>query len=326
MAKISIIIPVYYNEPNLQPLYKDLQEKVLYNLDEYEIVMVDDGSGDDSWVEMKKLAEIDKNIKLIKLSRNFGSHSAILAGYLNCSGDCAVIKAADLQEPSQLILDMFESWKKGNKVVLAVRSDREEGFSQKMFSNTYYWLIRKFVIKTMPKGGFDCFLIDRKVIEVLRLLDEKNSAITLQILWSGFKTDKIYYVRKAREVGKSRWTLSKKIKLVIDSMMGFSYFPIKFISGLGGFIFIGTFIYALYLLISSLIFGISVPGFATLAILVLIAFGTIMLTLGILGEYIWRGFDAARNRPPYIIDEIVEEKSDIIYRKDQIINNLTFKE
>lgn len=309
MPKLSIIIPVYYNEPNLKPLYKDLQEKVLCKLDEYEIVMVDDGSGDDSWKEMNKLSEIDNNIKLIRLSRNFGSHSAMLAGYLNCSGDCAVVKAADLQEPSELILEMFESWGKGNKVVLAVRSDREEGFSQKLFSNMYYWLIRKFVIKTMPKGGFDCFLIDRKVIEVLRLLDEKNSALTLQILWAGFKTDKIYYVRKAREIGKSRWTLSKKIKLVIDSMMGFSYFPIKFISGIGTLTFIGTFIYAIYLAIARLVFGISVPGFATLAILILIAFGTIMLTLGILGEYIWRGFDASRNRPPYIIDEMVSIKA-----------------
>jgi len=321
MAKLSIIIPVYYNEFNLNPLYEDLKEKVLCKLDEYEIILIDDGSGDGSWEEMKKLSKIDNNIKLIKLSRNFGSHSAILAGYLNCSGDCAVIKAADLQEPSELILDMFGSWKKGNRVVLAVRSDREEGFSQKMFSNMYYWLIRKFAVKTMPKGGFDCFLIDRKVIEVLRLFDEKNSAITLQILWAGFKTDKIYYVRKAREIGKSRWTLSKKIKLVIDSMMGFSYFPIKFISGVGAIIFIGTSIYATYLLISSLIFGIAVPGFATLAILILIAFGTIMLTLGILGEYIWRGFDATRNRPPYIIDEkqgIINEKYEL---PDEIFNN-----
>ncbi|MBW9157002.1 glycosyltransferase family 2 protein [Clostridium tagluense] len=310
MAKLSIIIPVYYNEPNMKILYKDLQEKVLCKLQEYEIVMVDDGSGDGSWEEMKKLYEMDNNIKLIKLSRNFGSHAAMLAGYLNCTGDCSVVKAADLQEPSELILDMFESWKKGNRVVLAVRSDREEGFFQKMFSNIYYWTIRKFAVRTMPKGGFDCFLIDRKVIEVLRLFDEKNSAITLQILWAGFKTDKIYYVRKAREIGKSRWTLAKKIKLVIDSMMGFSYFPIKFISGVGVAIFIGTCIYATYLLISSLLFGISVPGFATLAILILIAFGTIMLTLGILGEYIWRGFDAARNRPPYIIDEVVDKKID----------------
>lgn len=318
MSKLSIIIPVYYNEPNLQPLYQDLKEKVLCKLDEYEIVMIDDGSGDNSWVEMNKLAQIDDNIKIIRLSRNFGSHSAILAGYLNCTGECAVIKAADLQEPSEIILDMFNCWKKGNKVVLAVRSDREEGFFQKLFSNSYYWLIRKFVIKTMPKGGFDCFLIDRKVIEVLRLLDEKNSAITLQILWSGFKTDKIYYVRKAREIGKSRWTLGKKIKLVIDSMMSFSYVPIRFISGIGVTIFLGTFLYALYLIIARLVFGVSVPGFATLAILILITFGTIMLTLGILGEYIWRGFDAARNRPPYIIDELVDYKKTVINEKEYI--------
>lgn len=308
MSKLSIIIPVYYNEDNLQPLYLDLKEKVLTKLESYEIVMVDDGSGDNSWGEMKKIAQCDENVKLIKLSRNFGSHSAILAGYLNCTGDCAVIKAADLQEPSEIVIDMYESWKKGNKVVLAVRSDREESFSQKLFSNTYYWLIRKFAISSMPKGGFDCFLIDRKVIEVLRLLDEKNSAITLQILWSGFKTDKIYYVRKAREIGKSRWTLAKKIKLVVDSMMGFSFFPIRLISGVGATIFIIAIISAIYLVCTKLFLGISVAGWTSLMVLVLFSFGTIMLTLGILGEYIWRGFDAARNRPPYIIDEVMQNQ------------------
>ena len=250
MSKLSIIIPVYYNEMNMQPLYKDLKEKVLYRIDDYEIVMVDDGSGDTSWDEMQKLANKDAHIKLIKLSRNFGSHAAILAGYLNCSGDCAVVKAADLQEPSEIILDMYESWKKGNKVVLAIRQDREEGVRQKLFANIYYWLIRRFAISSMPKGGFDCFLIDRKVIEVLRLLDEKNSAITLQILWSGFKTDQIYYVRKAREIGKSRWTLKKKIKLVVDSMMSFSYFPIRLISGIGAITFFISILATIFLVSS----------------------------------------------------------------------------
>ena len=307
MSKLSIIIPVYYNEMNMQPLYKDLKEKVLYRIDDYEIVMVDDGSGDTSWDEMQKLANKDAHIKLIKLSRNFGSHAAILAGYLNCSGDCAVVKAADLQEPSEIILDMYESWKKGNKVVLAIRQDREEGVRQKLFANIYYWLIRRFAISSMPKGGFDCFLIDRKVIEVLRLLDEKNSAITLQILWSGFKTDQIYYVRKAREIGKSRWTLKKKIKLVVDSMMSFSYFPIRLISGIGAITFFISILATIFLVSSKLIYGVPVQGWTSLMILILFAFGTIMLTLGILGEYIWRGFDAARNRPPYIIDEKLED-------------------
>ena len=318
MAKLSIIIPVYYNELNLQSLYIDLADKVLDKLEDYEIVMIDDGSGDKSWEEMQKLKLKDSRIKLIKLSRNFGSHAAILAGYLNCSGDCAVIKAADLQEPSEMILDMYQSWKKGNKVVLAVRQDREEGRMQKIFSNTYYWLVRKFALSNMPKGGFDCFLIDRKVIEVLRLLDEKNSAITLQILWSGFKTDEVYYVRKTREIGKSRWTLAKKIKLVIDSLMGFSYFPIKLISAIGAITFGASILAAIFLICSKFIMGVPVQGWTSIMVLILFAFGTNMLTLGVLGEYIWRSFDASRNRPPYIIEEVMA-KEEIDNRDKKVV-------
>lgn len=307
MSKLSIIIPVYFNEDTLMLLYQDLKEKVLCKLEDYEIVMVDDGSADNSWEVIKEISVLDNKVIPIKLSRNFGSHAAILAGYANCIGDCGVVKAADLQEDSELILRMYESWKIGNKVVLAAREDREEGFFQKLFANTYYNLMRRFVMKNMPKGGFDCFLLDRKVIEVLKLLDEKNSAITLQILWSGFKTDIIYYVRKKREIGKSRWTLSKKIKLVIDSMMSFSYFPVRFISGFGAISFIVSSLWGTILVLNKLINGSVVSGWTTIVVLLLLSFGIIMLTLGILGEYIWRILDASRNRPPYIIDEIRKE-------------------
>lgn len=309
MSKLSIIIPVYYNADTLELLYEDMQEKLLQKLDSYEIVIVDDGSGDDSWNVMNKIMEKNPNVKLVKLSRNFGSHAASLAGLSVCTGDCATVKSADLQEPSELILQMYESWQKGNKVVLAVRSDREEGFFQKLFANTYYWLIRKFALENMPKGGFDCFLIDRKVIEVLKLLEEKNSAITLQILWAGFKIDRIYYIRKKREVGHSRWTLSKKVKLVVDSLVSFSFVPIRFMSVVGFLFFCFSILWGLFVLFGRIFGNIQVQGWTTLMILQLFSSGLIMLTLGILGEYIWRGMDAARNRPVYIIDKIEQQKS-----------------
>ena len=189
MAKLSIIIPVYYNEANLSLLYEDIREKIIKPaLFDYEIVMVDDGSGDNSWVEMEKIAALDKNVKIYHLSRNFGSHAAILCGLEHCTGDCAVVKAADLQEPTEIIPEMFTLWKEGYNVVLAIRKDREESGSQKFFANFYYWLVRTFALKQMPKNGFDIYLIDRKVINVLKLMDEKDSALTGQILWSGFKT------------------------------------------------------------------------------------------------------------------------------------------
>lgn len=300
-----MIIPIYYNADTIEACYKDLKEKVLDKLesDEYEVVMVDDGSKDTSWNIMKKIEQSEKNISLVKLSRNFGSHAACLAGLSVCTGDCATIKAADLQEPSQLILDMFESWKQGNNVVLAVRADRKEGFSQKMFANLYYWLIKKMVLKNMPSGGFDCYLIDRKVIEVLKNLDENNSAITLQILWAGFKTDMVYYIREERKSGKSRWTFSKKIKLVVDSVVSFSFVPIRVISIIGVLFLIGSCVWIVFLILFKIFAGINVDGWTSLMILILFSSGLIMFTLGILGEYIWRTTDAARKRPVYIIDE-----------------------
>ena len=302
--KISLIIPVYYNEGNLHPLYKDIQEKLYIHSEyEWEIIMVNDGSKDASYTVMKELAETDDRIKTYSLSRNFGSHAAILCGLAQCTGDCAVVKAADLQEPTEIVLEMIDSWKKGNNVVLAVRKDRQESKQQTLFANLYYWLVRKTALPQMPKGGFDVYLLDRKVIEVLMKLDEKNSALTGQILWSGFKTDQIYYIRLQREIGTSRWTLKKKIRLVSDTLFSFSTFPITLVAVIGTLSCIGAIIWAVVVFICKLAGLISVSGWTTLFMFNLFSFGVIMLTLAILGGYLWRTFDASRNRPPYIIEE-----------------------
>lgn len=302
--KISIIVPVYFNELNLKPLYENLRENVLTKLDcDYELIFVDDGSKDKSYQIMCELATLDLNIKTVKLSRNFGSHSAILAGYSICTGDCATSISSDLQDPPEIILEMLTSWKKGFKVVLAVRKERQDPLSQKMFSSIYYKTMKKFALPNMPKTGFDCSLIDRKVIDILNQMEEKNTTLMGQILWCGFKTDTVFYTRKKRDLGKSRWTFSKKVKLFADSILGFSYFPIRLISVLGFLFFICSVIWAIYILIMKLTGHIDVMGWTTLIILNLFSFGTIMMTLGILGEYIWRAFDATRKRPPFIIEE-----------------------
>lgn len=301
MSKLSIIVPVYYNELNLQPLYEDIKEKIIDIIDfEYEIIMVDDGSEDHSWDVIQNLIKLDSNIKGIRLSRNFGSHAAILCGLSHATGDCAVVKAADLQEPTELLLDMYEYWKQGNNVVLAVREDRED---KSFFSELYYWLTRKVALPKMPEHGFDVFLIDRKVIDVLERLDEKNSAITGQILWSGFKTAQINYVRRERKIGKSRWTLRKKIRLVSDTLFSFSTVPISFVTTIGFLSCVGSLLWALIVFITKLTMGINTEGFTTLFIFQLFSFGVIMMTLGLLGGYLWRTFDASRNRPVYIIEE-----------------------
>lgn len=302
--KVSIIIPIYYNEDNLKPLYADIKEKYIDKIDyEYEIVMVNDGSLDGSLNIMKELACLDKNIKVISLSRNFGSHAAMLCGLTNCTGDCAVVKSADLQEPTELLHEMVDSWLNGNNVVLACRASREESKRQVGFANLYYWLVRKTSLPDMPENGFDIYLIDRKVITVLENLDEKNSAITGQILWSGFKTGVIYYVRKAREIGESKWSLKKKIRLVSDTLFSFSTLPIRMLEIVGVLSFIVGSVWAIVVLICKLAGDIPVSGYTTLLIFNLFSFGITMISMGILGEYLWRTFDASRNRPTYIVEE-----------------------
>lgn len=302
--KVSVIIPVYHNKDNLIALYDSLKadfiDKIDYN---YEIVMVDDGSNDDSYSVMKVLASKDSNIKIYRLSRNFGSHSAILCGLEKSTGNCAVIKAADLQEPTELITRMVEKWGEGNNVVLAVREGREERGDKVFFANLYYWLVRKTALSNMPKNGFDVYLIDKKVINVLLALDEKNSALTGQILWSGFRTAIVLYVRKEREVGKSQWTLKKKVRLVTDTLFSFSMVPIKVVEGIGFFAFVGGIAWAVIEVIAKICGMIDVSGWVSLFIFNLVGFGIIMMTLGIIGEYLWRTFDSSRNRPPYIVED-----------------------
>lgn len=310
MFKLSIVIPVYYNELNLEPLYQDIQEKIVKQVDyDCEIIFVDDGSEDGSWRVIQELAAKDKNIVAVRLSRNFGSHAAILCGFSYATGDCAVMKAADLQEPTEMILEMVASWKKGNNVVLAVREDREEGKGQTFFANFYYRMVRKAALSSMPKGGFDIALLDRRVLEVLEKLDEKNSALTGQILWSGFKTGYVYYVRKSREIGESRWTLKKKVKLVSDTLYSFSTLPIAVVSIIGLLCFFGSSVWAILEFIFWAMGKITVAGWTTLFIFNLFSFGVIMLTLGVLGGYLWRAFDASRNRPTYIVEEEVKTEN-----------------
>ena len=308
MSKISIVVPVYYNEDTLMDLYEDMKAKILGEFSDYELVFVDDGSGDSSWEIMNQIAALDKNVRLVKLSRNFGEHAAIFAGLSVCTGDCAVTKQADLQEDSLIILEMFEKWKQGNKVVLAVRRSRDESKIKVFFANMYYALVRKFVNKNMPVGGCDCYLIDRKVIEVLERMDEKNSSLTLQVLWAGFKTENVYFDRKDREKGKSRWTLAKKVKLVLDSMMSFSYVPIRLMAVIGIVFNIGALALFISVIVEYFTKGTPIAGWSSLMCVVLCSFGLILLMLGILGEYLWRALDAARTRPTFIIDEEIVSK------------------
>ena len=207
-----------------------------------------------------------------------------------------------LSLPSELILDMLKSWQQGNNVVLALREAREEKTSQIGFANLYYKIVRLFALPSMPEHGFDNYLLDRKVINVLSSLDEKNSSLACQILWSGFKTGYVSYVRRARQIGESRWTLKKKLRLVTDTLYSFSTVPIQVVTSVGAISLTISVIWGLTVLVNRILNKITVPGWSLMFIFQLFSFGITMMTLGIWGEYLWRSFDASRKRPPYIIE------------------------
>lgn len=305
--KLSIVVPIYYNELNIPYTIPRLQnlENIIPNCD-FEFVFVDDGSKDNSFPLLLEAKSNDDRIKVIKLSRNFGSMSAIQAGLKFATGDCVGIIAADLQDPPEMFKDMVEHWRLGKKVVLATREDREESLSQKMFSNTYYYLLEKFALKGYPKGGFDFLLIDKQVVSEIVEIHEKNTNIMSLIYWLGHDQVQLPYVRQERKLGKSRWTLSKKVKLFIDSFVSFSYSPIRFMSLIGVFTAILSFLYGVFVVIGTLTGYIELQGWTTIIALITFLLGIIMIMLGIIGEYLWRILDESRERPSYVIDKTFE--------------------
>ena len=307
MSKLSIVVPVYFNELNLPETVPQLLalEPQLPGGMQLELVFVDDGSGDRSLELLREQqARHPDRITVVKLTRNFGSMSAILAGLKASTGDCIGMIAADLQDPPELFVEMAEHWRAGSKAVLAVRSDREESWSQKAFANTYYSLIRKFALPGYPEGGFDFFLVDRQVANDLLEIREKNTNLMSLIFWLGYRPVMIPYVRRARRAGKSRWTMSKKIKLFIDSFVSFSYVPIRALSFTGFVLAMGAFVYAGIVLWQRLAHNIPVKGYAPIVMLLALTAGIQMTMLGVLGEYLWRALDETRRRPPFVIDEV----------------------
>lgn len=303
--KFSILVPIYYNEMNISHTLPRLKAVADSAPDyDFEFVFVDDGSGDNSLRLLLEERENDSRIKVISLSRNFGSMAAIQAGLRFVTGDCVGIIAADLQDPPEMFVDMLELWKKGNKVVLAVRDDREESTGQKMFAAIYYYLLDRFALHGYPRGGFDFLIIDRQVVDELNAIHEKNTNIMSLIYWLGHSRTIIPYTRLKRKHGVSRWTLSKKIKLFLDSFVSFSYAPIRIMSLTGIVTATLSFAYGVFVVINLLLGNVHVRGYTTIIALITFLLGLIMIMLGIIGEYLWRILDESRNRPGYVIDEV----------------------
>lgn len=301
--KLSVIIPVYYNEASLEELYARVAKLAdTHPSVDFEILFVDDGSGDRSYEVIRRIASVDERVVAVKLSRNFGSFNACLAGLTRVSGDCAVIISADLQDPPELIGEMYERWLEGNKVVMAVRARREESFFKVLFARMYYRVFRALVDNAMPRGGFDFVLIDRLVVDNLAAMREKNTTLMGLILWSGFKRVEIPYTRMRRKHGRSRWTLLKKINYFVDSLLAFTHLPIRLLTLLGVFTCAVSMLGIVYILIVALTGRVTVAGWASVMVVMFFMFSLMMIGMGILGEYVWRGLEESRKRPSFIIE------------------------
>lgn len=306
MSKITIITPCYYNEKNLPVTFPVLleNEKNFPAGTEIEYIFIDDGSKDNTFGELQKIqAAHPTKVKVLKLSRNFGANNASYAGICHATGDCCVILAADLQDPPELIPELFKHWQNGYKLVLAQKANREDSLMTKLLSGTYHNLIRKTALKNAPKGGFDLWLFDKTLKDELIKMDEKNFYLPYMFIWMGFEYVSIPYTRRKREIGKSGWTLSKKIKSFIDSFVSFTFMPLRIISIVGISMGVLSILYALMIIINKFITGVSVEGWTSLMIVLLFVSSFIMTSLGIIGEYLYRTLDASRNRPNFIIDK-----------------------
>lgn len=309
MLKISVIIPVYNEQDGIDRLISELngyfagEERFAA-----EVLFVDDGSTDKTLVKLKNACHQSYAVKIISFSKNFGSHAALRAGILRAKGDYITFMYADLQDPLCLIGNLYdEILDKEVDIAWAYRNVTEVSKKEKLFSGFYAFLMRKYAIPGFPRKGFDIVMFNKKVRACLNENIENNSSVFIQILSLGFKQSCITYDKKARLHGKSKWTLSKKIKLFIDSFVAFSFAPIRLVSLIGIAFFITGSFWTGYIILRKIIFNDLASGWPALMSILMLGFGITNICLGIIAEYLWRTLDLSRKRPVFIIDEVVDD-------------------
>lgn len=300
--KISFVIAVYHNEGALSKTHEKIQSVFASDLveHEYEIVFVDDGSQDGSLEEILTLRKEDPRIKIITFTRNFGQMAAMLAGFKEATGDAVINISADLQDPVELIPQMVEKWREGAETVICYRTDRADTLLAKLFSRLAYGVLR-MSWPQIPPGGFDFVLMDRKVMDAFNSIDVRHRFFQGDLLWTGYRTSFIPYVRLKRTIGKSQYNFGKKLKNFLDAVLDASFLPIRFISLVG--LLTSTFgvFYSITIIYSWFRGGTPFQGWAPIMIAILLVGGLIMLMLGVIGEYIWRINEEVRKRPNYVV-------------------------
>lgn len=308
MKKISIMIPCYNEQESLPVLYKALYEvmedsRVATKYD-FEIMLVNDGSADSTLSIMRQLHKEDGRVSYMDLSRNFGKENAMMAGFDYVTGDCCIVMDADLQDPPEVVFQMIEKWEDGYEDVYAKRVSRgKESWLRRRLSMSFYKILNKMSKVEMLQNVGDFRLLDKRCVEALKSLKETERYTKGLFCWIGYRKAEVLFDRRDRVAGTTSWSMWKLMKLGIDGIISFTTAPLHIATWLGLVISFLAFIYLIYILVKTLIFGDPVAGFPTLISVILFLGGVLLLCVGILGEYVARMYSETKRRPGYLVRE-----------------------
>ncbi len=299
---ISCIVPVYNEQANIETFFPFLAQRLASMTQRYEIIVIDDGSQDQTIAKVMQLPKAF-NIKLLGFSRNFGKETALTAGLENCSGDVAILMDADFQHPIDLLPEFLKQWGNGYEMIYGVRKNRDkESRIKRNFARLFYWLMSKMTKIDLPNNAGDFRLLDRKVINAINGFQERTRFMKGLYAWVGFKKIAVPYEVQERVGGKSSWGFFKLTELAITGITTFSDIPLRVWGFIGFLISLLSLVYAIYFVTSTLIYGTDLPGFPSIIVAVMFLGGVQLLSIGILGEYIARIFTEVKKRPKYIIE------------------------
>ena len=304
---VSVVTPAFNESGNLPELHSRLEASLSQLGCDWEWIVVDDHSGDRTFGVISDIAARDARVSGVRLAHNSGSHAALLCGLLRAQGNCAIMMAADLQDPPDLVGRLVEKWRMGAQLVWAVRESRRgEKWSTLAFSRLFSLFMRHLAgMKEMPPSGAGAFLVDRVVMEALGRFSESSPNVYLLLFRMGFRQAHVGYDVQARVHGRSGWTFAKKVRLAVDSVTAFTYRPIRIMAAVGFATALGGFVYAAFVITNALR-GRPPQGWSSLMVAVLLIGGLLMSMLGVLGEYLWRALDETRRRPRFLIEETTE--------------------
>jgi glycosyltransferase involved in cell wall biosynthesis len=300
----SAVVAALDEEDNVRPFYERLAPVMDALFADWELVVVDDGSTDRTAAILRELNERDPRVRCVRLSRNYGSHAAIAAGLDHARGDLAVALAADLQDPPETIPELVARWRDGYEIVWGARSAREDPPARRLFAKLFYGAIRRAALPGIPRTGTGSFcLIDRSVIDAFRRFPERNRITFGIVSWTGFAQTQVPYVRAARHAGRSKWSFSSLVKAAVDTFVSFSYVPIRLISYFGIAVSLLAFLFVIYVILDYAIAGTALRGWPSLMAAILFLGGVQLVTLGVIGEYVWRIAEESKRRPLYLVRE-----------------------